>query len=496
VKAVLVVAAVFALVTMRPPAPWALAQAAEQASARPATTAGRAEAAERFDRGMALLEEGDNAGALAELTRVYALAPHPQVLFNLGLIHAAMGRPVEATRTLDEVLAAPGALPADSLRIARRTRDDQARRVALLEVTTNVPATIEADGIEMGKTPFAQPIPVAAGARVISAVSPGYLPVRREINVAGQATEKLQLDLAPSELRMAHLGVRSALPDADVFVDGQRVGRTPLPSSLALPPGQRTIELRRAGYRPAQRKISLADGATGELTFDLSEDQADRANRGRLVLVVSEADPDVTIDGQVRGAYQGPLSLPPGLHDVRIARAGFLPTERTVTVSEGAEAVAKVTLVPTPETRAAYKRRAEVQRRWGWIGSIGGAALGVGAGVLVALNRGPLANAQANIDGIRATPVCHPSTGMVDDCAALLTPADDEYNKRKTVQNVGLVAVGVGVIAASIGTVLVLIADDPYHYDRAPRDLDAPKGLALSSWLGPAGGGLSVAGRF
>ena len=88
---------------------------------------------------MALLDEGDDAGALAELRRVYAIAPHPRVLYNIGLACAALGRPVEATEALDRLLAAPGALPAESLRRARAAREEQARRVAQLQVTTNVP---------------------------------------------------------------------------------------------------------------------------------------------------------------------------------------------------------------------------------------------------------------------------------------------------------------------------------------------------------------------
>src|SRR5690349_17134485 len=107
------------------------------AAAEPDADARKAEAAERFDRGMALLEKGDDAGALAELTRVYQLAPHPRVLFDLGLVYTSLNRPVEAVRAFDALLAAPGALPEESLARARRTRDAEARRVARLDVTTN-----------------------------------------------------------------------------------------------------------------------------------------------------------------------------------------------------------------------------------------------------------------------------------------------------------------------------------------------------------------------
>jgi hypothetical protein len=460
-------------------------------------TAPRAEAAERFDRAMHLLDEGDDAAAAAELRRVYAIAPHPRVLYNLGLAYAALNRPVDAIAALDRLLAAPGALPAAHLRRAQQVRAEQAGRVATLELTTNVPATIEIDGVEAGRTPLAAPLAVAAGTRLVSAVSSGYLPARREITVAGQTHERLALDLAPSERRLAHLDVLTALPDADVLVDGQRVGRTPLPGSLALVPGHRVVELRRAGYQPARRELTLDDGATGELSFALAEDAAAPVSPGRLVLAVSEPDPDVTVDGQPRGAYRDPLRLPPGVHLLRVARAGFVATERSVTVPEGGDVLAKVTLAPTPETRAAYKQRTALRRQLGWGAILGGAALAVAGGVVVAVNRRPLADAQARIDAIKMTNDCQREVALgtpQPTCDAQLGPADDDYNRHKTIQNFAVVGIGAGVVAAGVGAALLVTGDDPSRYDRAPRDGDA--GLGLLGWLAPGGGGLTYQGAF
>jgi hypothetical protein len=237
------------------------ARAAEPDAAAP-VDARRAEAADRFDRGMALLEQGDNAGALAELTRVYQLAPHPRVLYNIGLVYAALNRPVEATRAFDLLLSAPGALPADSLKLARRTRDEQARRVARLDVTTNVPAIIETDGIEIGKTPLDEPLAIASGTRMLAVSSPGYLPVRKEITVAGETTVTLHIELPPSELRLAHLAIRTKVADVDVFVDGQRVGRTPLPARWRCRPAAAAS---RRGAPATRRRASRSRSTTARL---------------------------------------------------------------------------------------------------------------------------------------------------------------------------------------------------------------------------------------
>lgn len=461
----------------------------------------QAEAAERFDRAMALLREGDRVGALAELTRVYALAPHPQVLFNLGLIHAALGHPVEATRTLTDVLADPGPLPPESLRLARRTRDEQARRVGFVEVITNVPANIEIDGIDVGKTPLSAPLAVAEGTRVISALSAGNLPLRKEVTVAGGAKQILSLDLIPSQVRTAHLFVRSHILDAEVMVDGQRVGRTPLASSLALSPGHRVVTLRRPGYVPAAQEITLDEGATGDLTLDLHDDPADAKHRGRLAITTSEPA-EVMIDGRPRGDAGGPVTLPAGPHQLMIERAGFLPVQRVVTIPEQGETSVTITLTPTPETRDNYKAIVRSRRNWGWVLGIAGTGIAVAAGVLVAVNRPPLNEARAEI--ARLAPMfdfgqyCGADLNHRDEarCQPALDAADANFNRHQTLQNMGFIGIAVGSIAAAVGTVILVTAPDPARYDGRPPQIPSPSNPLVVGWLTPAGGGFAVGARY
>src|SRR4051794_11796711 len=102
----------------------------------------RTEARERYERGKQLYEEHDYPGALAEFVRAQQLIPSPVTLLNIGRVYAAMNRPVDAVVALDKVLASPGALKADQVELATRTRDEQKRRVGRLAVTTNIPAAL------------------------------------------------------------------------------------------------------------------------------------------------------------------------------------------------------------------------------------------------------------------------------------------------------------------------------------------------------------------
>ena len=80
----------------------------------------------------------------------------------------------------------------------------------------------------------------------------------------------------------------------------------------------------------------------------------------------------------------------------------------------------------------------------------------------------------------------------------MLDPADATFNKHQTIQNISLIALGVGVVAAGVGVALRLTGGDPARYDRAPREVDAPGGVALGGWIAPdgGGGGFSFAGGF
>src|SRR5437868_3951814 len=150
-----------------------------------AGTAARAEARERFDRGLRLFNAGDNAGALVEFKRAYELVHNPVVLYNIGLVYAQMGRAVEATDALDAVLASPGPLTPERMALARKTRDEQASRIAEVALDANVAgARVEIDGIEVGATPLGAPLRVPGGTHVIGVIAPGFSPERKEIAIA------------------------------------------------------------------------------------------------------------------------------------------------------------------------------------------------------------------------------------------------------------------------------------------------------------------------
>jgi hypothetical protein len=290
--------------------------------------------------------------------------------------------------------------------------------------------------------------------------------------VAGGTTVALSFELAPTDLLAAHIQVTANLPGADLYVDGVRAGQTPLVGTLTVAPGSHLVEVRRDGYTPARREITLGSGAAGSLSLELQEDPAATTPRGSLVLAVSEPEAEVSVDGVRRGVYRSPLSLPAGPHRITVMRAGFVPSERVMDVAAVGGTTNQVLLTPTPETRAAYVDHARAVRRWGWIAAVGGAALGIAGGALAAAQWGPVHDARAARDDVLATfqpgGPCDSSGGPDDGvCNARLDAANDDVDAHERWRAAGLIGAGIGAAALAVGATLLLAGDDPARYDLA-----------------------------
>ena len=457
----------------------------------------RAEAQERFDRGLRLLEKaGDPPGALAEFRRAYDLVPETRTLFMIGVVYGIMNRPVDALAALDQVLREPGSLTAEQQALARTRRAEQAQRVGFLQVATNVPAIIEVDGLEVARTPAPGAIAVAAGTRSVVAISPGHLPARKEATVAGGTTVVLSFELAPTDLLAAHIQVTANLPGADLYVDGARAGQTPLAGTITVAPGSHVVEVRRDGYTPARREITLGSGAAGSLSFELQEDPAATTPRGSLVLAVSEPEAEVSVDGIRRGVYRSPLSLPAGPHRVTVMRAGFVPSERVMEVGAVSATTNRVLLTPTPRRAprtstmpgpcvAGGGSRRWVARRWGPRAS----------------RWPPRSGARSTTRARRATTCWRPSVGRTvlprarprRVCRQRLNAANDDVDAHERWRAAGLVGAGVGVAALAVGATLLLTGDDPERYDLAGAP-DGGRGRDLAFRLGLSGNAAHRAG--
>ncbi len=462
-----------------------------------------------------MVDSGDLSGALVEFQRAYALVPAPVVIYNVGLVYAAMNRPVDAARALDKALQTRDALKPEIAARATQVLKEQSDKIGQVSLTANVKdGSVEVDNVEVAKLPLPGPLDVAAGPHVIGVISRGYAPGRKEVLVPAKAKADVAIDVVPIEGLLGHIEVRSHVPAADVFVDDGRVGKTPLESSITVAPGAHTVEVRRAGYTPATRTVTLQDGANSELALDPTIDKSLLSREGGyLAIETSEDQAIVTADGEELGLLKGPIQLPAGPHRIHVERGGFIPTERDVDVPAAGTQSVKIVFEPTPDTRAQYVSSATSRRTWSWV-TIGlGAVLGAGGVVLGVVEGGQLNGSngdQAKLNAINADSVrhgggtCDPAkdqtqpfqgTTLGDYCTSRANSATSAVNNDQTLQTVGWVTAGVGGAVLVTGIVLLVTSDDPHKYDEKPSD-QILGGWRVTPMIGYGGGSLSVGHEF
>jgi hypothetical protein len=290
------------------------------------------------------------------------------------------------------------------------------------------------------------------------------------------------------------------------------VGKTPLEATITVPPGTHKVQVRRAGYLPAEREVSLTDGSQTDIVLEPTFDKTSLSTEGGyLAIAASEKQPILTVDGDEIGLVTGPVQLPAGPHRLRLESGGFIAAERDVDVPLGQTKTITIIFEPTPETRTAYVSAAESRRTWSWV-TIGiGAAITAGGVILGVVEQGQIGPAQNNLNAINATMVRH--SGLQCDPAQALsemtingveadvycnneeTNATNTLNNDQTLRTVGWIGAGVGGAVMITGFVLLLTGDSPHKYDAKPSERTLG-GLGVVPWFEPGGGSLAVHGTF
>jgi hypothetical protein len=236
------------------------------------------EAQSRFRRGVKLYEDGDTAGALAELTRAYRLIPNYKILYNLGQI-AYQQRDFAAALGYFRRYLSEG----DDLILKPRRREVEADIVDL-ELRTgridieSLPAgtTVYLDDVRVGTVPFPLPIAANIGRHRLDAVFDSGQRQSRVVDLAGDETVRVTFE-RPALAR----ALRVPPPPAPAL----RQNPAPLtPSFVEARPLESEDKPRRKSARTDHRGswlswtvtagLAVGAGITGGLALELSN-QAD-----------------------------------------------------------------------------------------------------------------------------------------------------------------------------------------------------------------------------
>ncbi len=160
----------------------------------------QAVAAEHFERGLELYQEGSLDAALVEFERAYEVVPDYRVLYNLAQVQMQRGDYVSSIDLFERYLREGGT----GIAASRKAEVDQDlvklnSRVAKLWVDTNVEgAELFVNGKLVGLLPLKQPVVINSGVCDLRVVKPGFDPRTHQVKVAGGEQPRVSLPLTSS----------------------------------------------------------------------------------------------------------------------------------------------------------------------------------------------------------------------------------------------------------------------------------------------------------
>lgn len=288
------------------------------------------EAAQRFQKGVELFDEGEHEAALAEFHWAYSLKPHFAVLYNIAQCYNAIGDHEKALEYFERYAEEGGdQIPKKRLGEVKASIEHLLGLVAELTVSSHPEgATVRVDGKVVGTSPFAG-VYVAAGPHSLEISFPGFMPMQEEVVfTGGQKINKLFK--LKEDSREGTLEIVTNAPKTKVFIDDREMGPAPWSGKLIV--GEHTVVVKAPGYHDATRPIVVKPGE--ERTIEIEMDV--KGMPGKLVVDTELQGVSLFVDGMSKG--KTPIKgfmLPPGIYQVRATKDGYADWEGEVTVQEG-----------------------------------------------------------------------------------------------------------------------------------------------------------------
>lgn len=167
---------------------------------------------------------------------------------------------------------------------------------------------------------------LASGTYIMEAKKDGHRSTLANIEVsANQKSQTVQLQ-SPVPI-YGSLNITSTPSEADVYIDGISLGRTPLfiPKALI---GQRNIVLTHKGYDDYKSAINILEGGTATLNVKMTDENLILVN-----LSSNASNATVYIDGEEYGKVSEKYRLTAGNHRIKLVADGFQDVEKDVVVT-------------------------------------------------------------------------------------------------------------------------------------------------------------------
>lgn len=193
----------------------------------------------RYQRAIALYDDGVYDAALVELRRAYELRPSYKLLYNIGQVRLAMRDYAGALETFQQYLREGGGkVPSSRREAVQRELANLEQRVGHLSIRVDYDgAEVLIDDAPVGKSPLPGPVLVSSGLRRITAVHPERPPQTLRVSIAGGERQDVSLVLGvpPAAIASAPPPPAASVAASVPLTAPPSVAPQPLPAKPAGP---------------------------------------------------------------------------------------------------------------------------------------------------------------------------------------------------------------------------------------------------------------------
>lgn len=209
----------------------------------------------------------------------------------------------------------------------------------LVSVTTDNMrgARVQIDGVDIGTTPLTD-VPVEPGPHNLTISQDRYLDHSTTIEIEGRQVEQsFSAELKPA---WADVAFTTSPPGADVLVDGELLGTTPLTAEIIQ--GRRDVILKLNGHKAWQDDLDIIAGED----FSVPEVELEPAD-GLVFIRSNPSAASVTVGGEFQGLTPLEVALAPGQqHELTFFKNGYQSSKRLIRTEPDQEMELSISLDP------------------------------------------------------------------------------------------------------------------------------------------------------
>jgi hypothetical protein len=178
---------------------------------------------------------------------------------------------------------------------------------------------------------------------------------------------------ADGKINVGQLVLQGSTVGAEIFIDGERIGVTPLAGPLTLTAEEHTIKIVKPGYAPMIDVIRVQKKKQTKLEVELTP------VAGILRVRANVPEARVFIDGKFVGEAPLETDMPVGARAIQVSHAAYKDFFRNVEAVAGQEVALEVTLEELPPELNPYIVKAPPPPKWyqkWWVWTVGLAGVG------------------------------------------------------------------------------------------------------------------------